>query len=220
MRQIFSVVLATALVFGGALFMAGYFAGLEVPEREPDETTSGPHSMSGPIILGELWHCPEVERIMAGPMPGILSGPFPGRFDASPEELAEIDETFEWEGAYLDDLTVRTSSSAKGRDVTCVYRQTGRPWGRVKLNLAPGLQAEIEHDRRVEGGWRGLPGLDCGGYGFSCRGSTRECGFYVRRAEIKTGENSTEGEETCLWPPLEAPEVPVERGGRATGGGD
>lgn len=35
MRQIFSVILAAALVFGGALFMAEYFTGLEVRNDKP-----------------------------------------------------------------------------------------------------------------------------------------------------------------------------------------
>lgn len=210
MRQIFSVILAAALVFGGALLMAGYFAGIEVPERVPDEVTSGPHSMSGPIIPGELWHCPEVERILAGPLPGI--------FEVLPEELAEIDETFRWEVVHLDELIEETGSSAKGRSVSCVYEQTGRPWGWVKLNLASSLEAEIGRDPTVEGGWHKPLTEDCGRYGFSCFSSPRECGFYVREAEISTSESNSEDKEPCS--PFGPPSIPTEQGGRATGGGD
>lgn len=174
----------------------------------------GPHPAHGsgaePVDRGTLWHCPEVERIMAGPLPGI--------FEVPPEVLAEIDETFRWEGVYLGDLFEEMNSLAKGRTVSCVYVRTGRPGIWETLSLASDLQAEIDHDPKIEGGWRGRPGIDCGGRSFTCHSSLQECGFYVLQTEFRTGEGRAEDEEACSFG--YPPEVPVERGGRAPGGGD
>ncbi len=200
MRQIFSVILAAALVFGGTLLFARYFEGIEVRDEGPPKLASG---HPGDSNTGRsLWYCPEVERILIGPLPEI--------FEVQPEELAKFNETFRWVGVYLDDLIEKTNSSAKGSAVSCVYQQAGSPWGRAKLNLASSLQAEIKHDSRVEGGWRGLPGIDCGGYGFSCISSSRECGFYVLQAELQPDPVET-GEEGACSLPVDEPAGPSGR---------
>lgn len=227
MRQIFSVILAAALVFGGTLFMAGYFESIE-RTRLPLPMPEGPHPAHGsgaePVDRGSLWHCPEVERVMAGPLPGIFEMSEEDRaLIGKPEvikegELSHFTGT-RWGGVSLQYLFEVGDRKVKGKTITCTYWNADRARS-LKLTVIPDLYGEITLDPRVDGGWGRWIGTDCAAPAFGCRGSVQECGFYVHQTDVRIRELKTRDDEPCLWPPLDLTEVPVERGGRATGGGD
>lgn len=182
MRQIFSVILAAALVFGGTLLFAGYFEGVQVPEREPEVITSGPHPINFGYIPGELWHCPDVERILAAPLPKIFSELYPPEFE-------QIGKGYSWQKVGLWSVKYAAAVWVHGQEVICVYRheEKTRDFGLPKdiwLSLAPDWEGNIPPPSALDPAWfrtgyrpdESVDGIDAE---YECNLGPTECGFYV-----------------------------------------
>lgn len=174
MRQIFSVILAAALVFGGTLFIAGYFDGIAVRDDHARKPIANRDSETRITV----WHCPEVGRILAGPLPEIFEDSF---------AVSSIDKSFKFY-----EVTVgwgfgsgpkygRDGNSINGKLLTCEYLRkadlsTPRKMRQIRLSRAYDVRIEFSDD------WR-LGAIPDGGHVATCKSSVADCSFYVVEAE-------------------------------------
>lgn len=174
MRQIFSVILAAALVFGGTLYLAGYFSGIEVR----DDHTRKPIANRDSETRTAAWQCPEVERILAGPLPEIFGG--------SPEVIKN-DKGFEFHEVIVGwpfgsgSEYGRDGNSIKGQSLTCKYLRKADLTAPGKLR---GIRLLPRYDVRIEfaDDWR-LGAIPDGGHVATCKSSVADCSFHVVEAE-------------------------------------
>lgn len=166
MRQIFSVILAAALVFGGTLLVAGYFEGVEVRVEKDTEEPNLPDEER------EVHYCPQAED--------LIHGLVPDHFVESSYLAADITETApRWLGAILFEPYRATENSVASDNLRCSYtlaleRAYGDAW--YGLILAPGFKAEL--DFRTS--WKRME-YDDGDqeFIFECEGVVQDCGFFL-----------------------------------------
>lgn len=177
MRLIFSTILAAALVFGGMLFMAGHFESIErtrltvpMPEGPPAGTMSG-----------TAWRCPEVDRILAAPLPEV--------FRVVSGELSSVNVDFYWVQVAMMSATYEPGASfAIGDELVCSYAAPREPHEPLRsdqylqLALVRDVNVEIDLASDIEGWWQVDANIHGSAY-FVCRASAFECEFTVDMAE-------------------------------------
>ncbi len=157
MRQIFSVILAAALVFGGTLLFAGYYGAVE---------SRGAGLAKDTRVASQ---CPEVSDLISGDLPDIFRDVI---FDTD-----ELDESFTWN--YVEQIV---SYVAEGEPATemlvCIY-ENRHPKVLLILELAPGLYAEPV-TRSI---WERKDSSDEGDFSLVCRETPASCSFNVFASE-------------------------------------
>lgn len=166
MRQIFSVILAAALVFGVTLLLAGYFDGIEVHVDDDIEEAVFP------VDEREVHYCPQVED--------LIEGSVPAHFVERDYPAADIKETARrWSGATLFEPYQETEHSVASVNFRCSYtlrleRADRDTW--YGLVLAPGYTAELD----FRASWKRME-YDDGDQElvFKCEGGVQDCGFFL-----------------------------------------
>lgn len=204
MRLILSTFLAAALVFCGTLFMAGYFDGLEIRSDGPPQPmgASDPGKISShepSVDRKSLWHCPEVERILAAPLPEI--------FSPLSRDGRKIDARFKWHDVEIRRLWGEADGRVYGNILNCNYhveRSLLAPGERRSwhLFLSPQFAAEVNIGSSGDGPWNVQ--ILSHGTAADCDISTTACGFHLVSPNGAVPSNGY---------PIHPPEVPVEQGG-------
>lgn len=139
MRQIFSVVFAAALVFGGALYLAGLSRVVD-----PDND-------------GSIWNCPEIEVLQ--------SGAPPEGFFVQRGSLSSLTHDFGWRMVTLHSKTNDYRSDViHAEHLKCQYvrllvpDEVLGPTDYFELRLRPGLRVEIRFDDFGKRNWENISG--------------------------------------------------------------